>query len=415
MLKRVKKRQILVLILLSMLILLISSCSSCKEPDPAVSDTEIFDPAVSDAEIYEYFTSGSDNRVPNDGFVYAPVAKRQLGNSVANITAFGPMDGYEGDCFIASEGDWIYYCGNEGLCKISAEVGATPILIVRYDLFEYPRFGWVFGVLGDWIYMADNLYFISRIRTDGKYPQIVTKYDTFASNGYIGWPTVVGNSIYYLQYDTENKTNTLYNIRVDGQNRRALLSGPFSRLTYVPSESYEQSIYFNNTTFNVDYGEADDGIDIMLASHWGGYVGSGSDRREDWFLSRVCVDRSFATVYDGYFYQVMRKLDEEFSYVINRFKQDGSGGVEKVFEIDGRYHMIDNGILYCNKNGCFSAVDLKTKKVSKICDDFANRINIANGWLFYTALDTESEDRIFSTYRIHPDGTNKEFIEKGRW
>lgn len=376
--------------------------SGSNVSDSVVSGDKVSDSVVIHEDEYEE----DDEPVDYSDYDLPPlIGGVRRGNFTANLTQFSYAPGHVVSIAVCDD-DWIYLGGRCSPSKISKEAGSEPIEIsfdenemVRYRLDAWV--GWMFGIMHGWIYGINrSAGSILRISTDGKITE------TVVSAPDIDRPMIVGNRLYYTS------SGDLCWIGLDGNESHVIFKGDVSNYVYVPYEdmyhdgSYSYHFYIKNVAYPNFYTSIYDdnaGYDIYdlycADADWGG--------EERWLWNRLYTDTLFCTFEDGCFYKLSYGEAYNPPYEIYRFPIYGNGERELIAEMDACYHMIHNGRLYCNKNGSFCAINLETKKIRKICDDFVINMNVAGGWLFCESLD---DDGKLYGFRVRPDGADRELL-----
>lgn len=201
--------------------------------------------------------------------------------------------------FAARQGDWIYFCDGQALCKMRLD-GTDEQRLIALNVSSI-------GVTGDDVFYKDGLY-LYRIGTDGKGRKTII--------GFVLWNHFIADG--WIYFSNTNDRDVLYKVRTDGSEFIKLCDIPFSKFVFA----HENFVYFSS----------DEGW------HRVGTDGTG--------YRKLDVNGSCPNVVGDWIYY----LDEEFNS-IHRVRLDGSGDEELAPQKWLRMVVHEDGYLYCQNYG----------------------------------------------------------------
>ena len=300
------------------------------------------------------------NSIPEKERDDASSAIEIRGNSVGNIANGG---------FVASQGDWIYYCKeyDEGLFKMRSD-GSGKQKIGK-DSASY------INVKGDWLYFCNDADGgkLFRMRSDGsERKKLSNEKSIFA--------TLVGDWIYYIAIGNQREDSGIIKVRVDGSGRKKL-SGT---ICWGLCVSQNQIYYINMEDQDKLYCMSTEGNNV---------------RKLDIILD---VDNccSYNVVNDFVFFTDAEKL-------CKMYKMQIDGKVRQIINEDycSSINVVDSWVYYANEDDDKFIYKVRTDGSGrkKITDETCSRFFVAGDWIYYGSGE--------GVRRINIDGRNRQIIE----
>jgi len=280
------------------------------------------------------------------------------GNSSGNIVNGG---------LAATQGEWIYFRGNEGGSLQKGRLDGSGSSIISADS------AWFINVSDDWLYYSnrDDQNRIYKIKSDGSERTALTEGGSWFVTLANGW-------LYYLD---ESDDYRLYKLNTEGEGR--------TRLS-------EDSAWFLNVDEDwIYYVNSDDGDKIYRIRSDAG----GREVLNDHASSNINIS-------DGWIYY----SNEAEGSKLYRMKPDGTENAA-VNERSSWFINVSKGWIYyadAEDNFALNKVRSDGTERVKLASEPVRFINVIGDWIFF--LDQDEEDTV---YKVRLDGTGRSLVESG--